>query len=365
MAELNQTVVESSNPKPQLRFNSEELGLKVKRFIEEDQRLRSQGSSFSPSTIPSTVTDTLTGGDGNDTLNGGDGNDLIDGKNGDDLLNGNAGNDAIAGVGGDDTVIGGSGNDTIYGEFPTTIINSQFIVIPSVMSSSPETEGQNYLDGGDGDDILGGGGKDDTLIGGNGDDSLHGGRVVEVGSVSFGVYNPYGSQRCCSASGNDFINGGDGNDTLDGAEEADTLIGESGHDLITGGYGNDSLTGGDGNDTLRGGSDSDILTGGEGADIFTFRLLFPTTGFTRPTVGSQLTGAPKPERGIDRIEDFNALEGDKIKIVGLGSTEVSLSQFQYNQNTGILSFENQQFAQLQAGADFIVDRDVILSISSY
>ncbi|NEO13929.1 MAG: hypothetical protein F6K59_13955 [Moorea sp. SIO3F7] len=30
--------------------------------------------------MPSTVTDTLTGGDGNDTLNGGDGNDVIDGK---------------------------------------------------------------------------------------------------------------------------------------------------------------------------------------------------------------------------------------------------------------------------------------------
>ncbi|WP_424100011.1 hypothetical protein [Moorena producens] len=78
-----------------------------------------------------------------------------------------------------------------------------------------------------------------------------------------------------------------------------------------------------------------------------------------------MTGTPKPERGIDRIEDFNAQEGDKIKIVGLGSTEVSLSQFNYNQNTGILSFENKEFAQLQAGADFIVDREVILTISSY
>ncbi|WP_424100000.1 hypothetical protein [Moorena producens] len=73
-----------------------------------------------------------------------------------------------------------------------------------------------------------------------------------------------------------------------------------------------------------------------------------------------------PERGIDTIEDFNALEGDKIKITGVRratSPEVSLSQFNYNQSTGILSFENQQFAQLQAGADFIVDRDLILSIN--
>jgi len=365
MAELNQTVVESSNPKPQLRFNSEELGLKVKRFIEEDQRLRSQGSSFSPSTIPSSVTDTLTGGDGNDTLNGGDSNDLIDGKNGNDLLDGKGGNDAIAGGRGDDTVIGGSGDDSLYGELAITI-KPNINIIATGISSSPVTEGKNYLDGGDGDDILGGGGNHDTLMGGNGDDYLYGGSTSLGGCTH--VYDPYGEyQSCRSASGNDSLTGGDGNDTLDGAEGADTLIGESGHDLITGGYGNDSLTGGDGNDTLRGGSDSDTLTGGAGADMFSFRLLFLRSDFTRPTVGSQLTGAPKPERGIDTIEDFNAEEGDKIEISGFRAAayaEVSLSQFHYNQGTGILSFENKEFAQLQPGADFIVDRDVILNINS-
>jgi len=64
---------------------------------------------------------------------------------------------------------------------------------------------------------------------------------------------------------------------------------------------------------------------------------------------------------------FNALEGDNIKIIGVkkaSSPEVSLGQFHYNQSTGILSFENQQFAELQAGADLRVDRDVILSINS-
>ncbi|NEO79198.1 calcium-binding protein [Moorena sp. SIO4G3] len=364
MAEINQIIVEGSNPKPQLRFDSEELGLKLRDFKQEQERLKSEGSSFSPFTIPSTVTDTLTGGDANDTINGGDGNDLIDGKNGDNLLNGNAGNDAIAGGPGDDTVIGGSGDDTVYGELAITI-NPNINIIATGISSSPVTEGQNYLDGGDGDDILGGGGNHDTLMGGNGDDYLYG------GSTSLGfcthVYDPYGEyQSCRSVSGNDILNGGDGNDTLDGAEGADTLIGESGHDLIIGGYGNDSLTGGDGDDTLRGGSDSDTLTGGEGADIFSFRLLFPSAGFTRPIVGSQFTAPPKPERGMETIEDFNALEGDKIEISGFrtaGSAEVSLGQFHYNQNTGIISFENQEFAQLQAGADFIVDRDVILSIN--
>ncbi|WP_158517316.1 hypothetical protein [Moorena producens] len=49
---------------------------------QEQERLKSEGSFFSPFTIPSTLTGTMKGGDDNDTLNGGDDNDLIDGKNG-------------------------------------------------------------------------------------------------------------------------------------------------------------------------------------------------------------------------------------------------------------------------------------------
>lgn len=359
MAELNQTIVEGSNPKPQFRFDAEQLGLKLKRFIEEDNRLKSEGSSFDAFTIPlikSKITDTLTGGDGNDTLTGGNGNDLIDGKNGNDVLDGKGGNDAIAGGRGDDTLIGGSGDDTLYGELASVLTG---------ISSSPLTEGKNYLDGGNGDDFLSGGSNHDTLMGGNGDDKLYGGSTSLGGCTS--VYDPYGEyQNCGSVSGNDILNGGDGNDTLDGKGGADTLIGESGNDLLTGGYGNDSLTGGDGNDTLTGGSDSDTLTGGEGADLFSFRLLFPKGGLKTLGIFSQFTLPPTPERGIDTIEDFNGKEGDKIKISGVrtaGFGEVSLGQYDYNQNTGILSFENKEFAQLQPGADFRLDRDVILSIN--
>ncbi len=351
MAELNQTILESSNPKPKFRFDAEQF-----RLIQQQQeRLESEGSSFSPFTIPSTVTDTINGGDANDTLNGGDSNDLIDGKNGNDLLDGKGGNDAIAGGRGDDTVIGGSGDDTVYGELASFLRNS----------SSPVTEGKNYLDGGDGDDILHGGSNHDTLLGGKGNDKLYGGSTIVDGYTH--VYDPYAEQNFGSLSGNDVLNGGDGNDTLDGAAGADTLIGESGNDIMTGGYGHDLITGGDGNDTLTGGSDSDTLTGGEGADIFSFRLLFPIESFVKISIfGPAFTLPPIPERGIDTIEDFNALEGDKIKITGVSkadSPEVSLGQFDYNQNTGILSFENKEFAQLQAGTDFIVDRDLILSIN--
>ncbi|AOY81744.1 hypothetical protein BJP36_19350 [Moorena producens JHB] len=140
MAELNQTIVESSNPKPQLGSDSEQLGLQVSPSKQQQEGLKFEGFSFSPFTIPSTVTNTLTGGDGNDTINGGDGNDLIDGKNGNDLLDGKGGNYAIAGGPGDDTVIGGSGDDSLYGELPITI-NAN--IIATGISSSPTTEDQN------------------------------------------------------------------------------------------------------------------------------------------------------------------------------------------------------------------------------
>ncbi|NEO39166.1 MAG: calcium-binding protein [Moorea sp. SIOASIH] len=360
MAEQNQTVVESSNPKPELPSDSEQLGLQVSPSKQQQERLKSQESSFSP------ITDTLTGGDGNDTINGGDGNDLLDGK---------GGNDVIAGGLGDDTLIGGSGDDSLGGEFTNFFdgfvkINNHILPLVVDVWSSPVRQGKNYLDGGDGDDILYGGGKNDTLMGGNGDDYLYGGSTSPDHPCSFVDHH---NLRCRNVSGNDVLNGGYGNDTLDGAEGADTLIGESGDDVLTGGYGNDTLT------------------GGEGADIFSFSLLFfPTQArfFNFQTVGvseiglglpstSKFFSPPrvKPEEGIDTIEDFNALEGDKIKISGFrtvpgfstagpaGSAEVSLSQFQYNQSTGILSFEKLPFAQLQAGVDFIVDRDVILNIN--
>ncbi|NEP52423.1 MAG: calcium-binding protein [Moorea sp. SIO3C2] len=396
MAELNQTILEASHPKPQLGADSEELGL-FRFFIEEYERLKSEGSSFTILSIPFTVTDTLNGGDGNDTINGGDGNDLIDGKNGNDVLDGKEGNDAIAGGRGDDRLIGGSGDDSLYGELARSL-HPNMSSLGTGISSSPVTEGKNYLDGGDGDDILEGGGNHDTLMGGNGDDYLYGGKtrfticsvvdsqnqgcVVSGNDILNGgdgndtldglqgadtLIGESGHDVLNGGDGNDTLKGGDGNDTLDGAEGADTLIGESGHDVLNGGDGNDTLTGGDGNDTLTGGLDNDTLTGGEGADMFSFRLLFPKPDVSGLTIfWSELTLPGIPEGGIDTIEDFNALEGDKIKIIGdskVSSPEVSLGQFQYNQNTGILSLENKEFAQLQAGADFIVDRDLILSIN--
>ena len=319
--------------------------------------------------------DTITGGDGDDNLLGTNGDDLIDGKGGDDILKGEGGNDSLIGGTGEDTLGGGSGNDTLYGESASEglvaigdlLVPAWILYYPSDfdLGGTSRKQSNNYLDGGDGSDLLNGGSGDDTLIGGDGDDNLFGGSVASGFTIGYydpytGDYDPYGEVNY-SISGNDVLDGGNGNDILSGAENNDTLIGGQGNDTLYGGYGNDSLLGGDGNDVLAGGPDNDTLRGGDGADVFRFEILIPPQSLSilfPPQNSDSSLFPPKPERGIDNIEDFNSAEGDKIEISAPG--ELSISQFSYNQHTGGLFFENTQFAQLQAGLDFSVEQDITL-----
>lgn len=131
-------------------------------------------------------------------------------------------------------------------------------------------------------------------------------------------------------AGNDILEGGAGADTLNGGDgwdyarylrsdegvtinlatgvntgghaEGDTLIsieaivGSNYNDSITGGASNDYLKGELGDDILAGGAGLDTLFGGAGADTFLF------DGMT--AIGN-----------IDKINDFNMSQGDKIDIV--------------------------------------------------
>ena len=70
--------------------------------------------------------------------------------------------------------------------------------------------------------------------------------------------------------GNDTVNGGDGNDALFGQGGDDTINGGIGNDFIDAGSGLDTVSGGDGNDTIYGGPDSDatanVIHGNAGND---------------------------------------------------------------------------------------------------
>jgi Ca2+-binding RTX toxin-like protein len=100
-------------------------------------------------------------------------------------------------------------------------------------------------------------------------------------------------------TGADSIYGLGGNDTLRGYAGDDLLDGGAGNDRLFGGVGADKLYGGDGADILRGEAGRDEMWGGVGADSF----IFDDAHFGGATTAT-----------CDVIHDFNAVQGDKIKL---------------------------------------------------
>ena len=222
--------------------------------------------------LPNATTDII-GTPGDDTLNGGSDDDTIRGTPGDDTLNGGSDDDAIRGRGGDDTIDGGDGDDDIRGG-----------------------AGDDTIDGGGGDDEIRGRGGDDTIDGGSGDDELRGNRGDDAISGSGGdddLHGGKGDDTIYGDEGNDILRGKAGDDTLYGGRGDDTFYGKAGDDTLYGGAGDDELRGGKGDDILYGGSGDDTLTGGKGADIFVLNT---------------------DATGTDTITDFNANDGDKIRV---------------------------------------------------
>lgn len=198
--------------------------------------------------------DTLAGNGADNLMNAGQGSDRAYGYSGSDTLLGEDGNDRLFGGGGRDRLYGGTGDDSLVGN------------------------GQNdKLYGGEGSDTLAGGSGKDKLFGGDGIDTLSGNGKRDV---MFGE------------AGDDLLSGGGGRDRMLGGAGNDRLYGNKGHDRLLGNIGDDTLGGGEGNDTLIGGAGDDSLTGGSGADCFVFNA----------------------SDGNDTIADFNASEGDILKL---------------------------------------------------
>ncbi|MEM8832250.1 MAG: hypothetical protein AAGE96_23305 [Cyanobacteria bacterium P01_G01_bin.19] len=169
----------------------------------------------------------------------------------------------------------------------------------------------------------------------------------------------------------DSIIGGNNNDILEGGAGNDTIAGGAGNDEIFGGVGNDVLSGEEGNDTIRGGVGENVLTGGEGNDVLTVR----TDGnFFRQ--GSTLTGGEgedvfrsKFNQGdgdtvgqetfaVNQITDFTPGE-DRLVIQGLQADGDPV----YDSNTGILSVDDVEIAQLSAGLN-INEEDIEIADNS-
>lgn len=152
----------------------------------------------------------------------------------------------------------------------------------------------------------------------DGDDFVLGSILGDVINVNQGL------DYLVGLGGADFLRGGKESDRLDGGEDDDILNGNMGNDQVQGGNGNDFVRGGQGDDLIDGGAgedvlvgdrDFDILIGGADADYFVLR--------------ADIAGEDAGK--ADRIADFNASEGDRIKVfdcdniedMGLGSIDVN------------------------------------------
>lgn len=142
------------------------------------------------------------------------------------------------------------------------------------------------------------------------------------GSAAEEKFNGLGGNDVINAgSGNDQLIGGAGNDTLNAGAGNDVLRGLADNDTLLGGTGDDNLDGGMGDDVINGGIGFDILRGGAGADSFVFKA--GDSSFAK----------------LDKIMDFNGLQGDKIDLTAFGVTSADLAINQVNQLSYVVGLD--------------------------
>lgn len=290
------------------------------------------------------------GNDLDNTLSGLDGNDYLYGIGGNDILDGGAGNDALDGGIGNDTMSGGLGNDSYDVDSPGDIVVELADQgIDGVSSSIDYTLGDNLenlflrgnansgtgnslnnqiygndfdsaLFGLDGNDyLIGDGIGNHTMYGGLGDDTYYvdgGDIVVELASQGVDGINSSINYTLGDNVENLYLTGSATNGT--GNSLNNQIYGNNLDNVLSGLDGDDDLIGLGGSDILDGGLGDDVLVGGAGADKFRFHAL---------------------SDGIDRIQDFQAIEGDQIEIVKSTFGASSISQFSYDATTGALYFD--------------------------
>lgn len=237
--------------------------------------------------------DVIYAGAGSDQVHGGSGNETISGGADSDLLFGDAGGDVLHGDQGADTILGGVGDDLIFGDD-----GSDQLFGGDGADQIWGGVGSDVLRGEEGSDVLFGGLGTDTIDGGAGSDQIYGG--PEKDDLRDVIYGGDGDDLIFGGAGNDEASGGLGDDTINGDFGSDTLIGNQGADVISGGPGADVIFGNDGADWINGGFGSDKLNGGSGADAF-FHL-----GIA--------------DHGSDWIQDYSALEGDRLVLGLQGAT---------------------------------------------
>lgn len=249
--------------------------------------------------VPPALGTELFGTDGNDFLVGSNGGDLFHGSGNEDIVS--YGDEQVieaSVTGGFDVLVGHNGADTAdYSDPAFDDIDADlglfylpyfgfvgvaeknfaeggegFDVLLSIDNmvgsdvydgddSIEGSEGNNVIDGGEGDDSLYGAGGDDVLDGGEGWDELYGGDGDDTADYS----DAPGAVNVNLFAGKAYE---DGFGTEDDLNSIENVIGSAYGDTIFGNYADNYLAGGAGNDLVEGseGSGADTVNGGDGTD---------------------------------------------------------------------------------------------------
>jgi len=289
----------------------------------------------------------LSGGARDDTIFGGGGNDVlytgskayeVVALQGTDMIYGGAGNDLIFANSGNGLIDGGTGTDTL--RLAGLLRYSESLGFDTLYSREPERlvalEWTVDLESGRADQIGFGRFFPDTPVVSGGFD------LVSIESVVGGLWDDTMIAASADAQGNgSYLDGSDGDDTLIGKDGADTLVGGRGDDRMIGAGGDDVFTPGGGNNTVYGGAGEDTLDLGFGAtDLtidaatgsasYTFDDQFPLAIEDTPAVMAStvrfdgievfnLTGGDDSFKGADLDEVVRGGGGDDILIGGGGA----------------------------------------------
>jgi len=204
-------------------------------------------------------------GDDKDTVHAGAGQDEVHGGNGKDMLFGEGGNDWLYGEAGGDFLDGGSGADVMIG------------------GAESGTEGDTYVVDISGDKVV---------------ENFNEG-IDEVRSFLASYTLPENVENLFLRGTSITGNGNELPNIIIGNGEDNFIHGWGKDDRLFGRDGNDWISGDDGNDLVMGGEGRDLLSGGIGMDTFQWANT-SESGFSISS--------------MDRIFDFNALDGDKIDL---------------------------------------------------
>ncbi len=154
------------------------------------------------------------------------------------------------------------------------------------------------------DDVIKGDGSANLLVGNEGNDIIEG-RDGDDRLLGDGTNVDLGGSFIVGG------NNGPGNDTLDGGAGNDELFGGGGNDVLDGGADNDELFGEAGNDTLIGGSGLNTLDGGSGIDTASYAT--STAGMFITLTGTNSNGVTlglggNDERLADQHREYRRLE---------------------------------------------------------